>query len=62
MSTIYRIEPNRAYSGCIPTIVYSVQVLHRGAFKDIWVDVKSYESKSKAERLIKILKGEISLL
>ena len=42
--------------GCVPYTIYFVQKLGEGFFCDKWVNIKGFESKQKAEDLLKLLK------
>jgi len=57
---MYRLVPLYPYyKGCIPITIYMVQRLQEGWLCDKWVNVKGYEDRRKAEKLLKMLKGEL---
>lgn len=41
---------------CIPYTIYFVQKLEEGFFCNKWIDIKGFESRQKAEDLLKLLK------
>lgn len=54
----YRIVskyPVYVNGGCIPYTIFFVQKFEEGFFRDRWVDIKGFESKKRAEKLLKIL-------
>ena len=56
----YRIQakyPVYVNDGCIPYHIFFVQKLEEGFFFDRWVDIKGFEDRTKAEALLKLLKG-----
>lgn len=58
MAKRYRIQhryPCYSRGGWMPHDGYFVQVLKEGLFIDRWVDVKGFDSRKKAEELIKTL-------
>lgn len=57
----YRIKLGEAYDGCIPVSVWFVQVKKYTMLGVEWVNVKGYEERRKAEKLLRILSGEIKL-
>lgn len=57
----YKIKLGEAYNGCIPVSVWYVQVKKDTKFGVEWVNVKGYEERRKAEKLLRILTGEIKL-
>lgn len=57
----YKIKLGEAYNGCIPVSVWYVQVKKDTMFGVEWVNVKGYEERRKAEKLLRILSGEIKL-
>ena len=56
-----RIKLGEAYNGCIPVSVWFVQVKKDTMFGVEWVNVKGYEERRKAEKLLRILTGEIKI-
>ena len=57
----YRIKLGEAYNGCIPVSVWFVQKKIDTMFGVQWINVKGYQERSKAEKLLRILTGEIKL-
>ena len=57
----YRLKLGEAYNGCIPVSVWFVQVKKDTMFGVEWVNVKPYKERSKAEKLLRILSGEIKI-
>ena len=57
----YRLKLGEAYNGCIPVSVWFVQVKKDTMFGVEWVNVKGYEERRKAEKLLRILTGEIKI-
>ena len=57
----YRLKLGEAYNGCIPVSVWYVQVKKDTMCGVEWVNVKGYEERRKAEKLLRILTGEIKL-
>lgn len=58
----YRIKLGEAYNGCIPVSVWYVQVKKDTMFGvSEWVKVKGYQERRKAEKLLRILTGEIKI-
>lgn len=57
----YRIKLCEAYDGCIPVSVWFVQVKKDTMLGAEWVNVKDYEERRKAEKLLRILTGEIKI-
>lgn len=58
---MYRIVTTTAYDGCMPVTVYVVQKKVEKFFFDEWVDIRAYQSKETALRVMKILKGETKI-
>lgn len=57
----YRVKSGEAYNGCIPVSVWFVQVKKDTMLGTEWVNVKGYQERRKAEKLLRILTGEIKL-
>ena len=55
--TQFRITKGQGYNGCIPITVYWVQVLKRGLLSEKWVNVKGFDTYSRAKELLEILQG-----
>lgn len=55
----YRIVKEIRYSGCIPIVVYCVQVRKDKRLSSEWVNVKSFDTYKRAKELLNILKGGI---
>ena len=53
---IHAEYPVYVNGGCIPYTIYFVQKLEESFFFNKWVDIKGFESKKKAEELLKLLK------
>ena len=51
----YRIKIGEGYNGCEPITVYWVQVRKVGFLSDSWENIKGFESKQKAEKLLNFL-------
>lgn len=55
----YRIVKEIRYSGCIPIVVYCVQVRKDKRLSSEWVNVKSFDTYKRAKELLNILKEEL---
>ena len=55
---MYRIQKGEAYNGCIPISVWFVQMRRKALFSNEWINIKGYERRSKAEKLLNILTGK----
>lgn len=55
----YRSVKEIRYSGCIPIVVYCVQVRKDKRLSSEWVNVKSFDTYKRAKELLNILKGGI---
>lgn len=51
----YRIITGQCYNGCLPITVYWVQVLYKGPIYEKWVNVKGFDTYSRAKELLEIL-------
>ena len=54
----YRIVKEIGYSGCIPIVVYFVQVRKDKRISSEWVNVKGFDTYRKARELLYILNGD----
>ena len=52
----YRIIRGEGYDGCIPTIIYWVQVRKDKRLSYEWVNVKGFDTYKRAKELLNILK------
>ena len=50
-----RIVPMETHNGCIPVTVYMVQKYVDGLFFGKWQNIKGYEDKKKAVKLMRFL-------
>lgn len=56
---MYRIKMGQAYDGCIPVTVWYVQMHVTIVFVYAgWVNIKGYDKREKAQRLLDILNGK----
>ena len=55
---MYRIQQGEAYSGCIPITVWFVQVKRKTRFGYEWVNVKGFDRREMAEKLLNMLKSK----
>lgn len=53
----YRIHIGTGYNGCIPITVFWVQVRESGFWGDKWRDIKGFDTRKRAEELLKMLRG-----
>jgi hypothetical protein len=53
----YRIITGEAYNGCIPIIVYWVQVEKSAFFGSKWENVKGFDTYKRAKQLLDLLEG-----
>ena len=51
----YRIIRGEGYDGCIPTIIYWVQVRKDKRISYEWVNVKGFDTYKRAKELLNIL-------
>nr|UWG87115.1 MAG: hypothetical protein [Bacteriophage sp.] len=54
----YRIVKEIRYSGCIPIVVYCVQVRKDKRLLSEWVNVKGFDTYRKARELLNVLNGD----
>lgn len=55
----YRIIRGEGCNGCIPIIIYWVQVRKDKCISYEWVNVKGFDTYKRAEELLNVLKGGI---
>jgi hypothetical protein len=55
----YRIIRGEGYNGCIPIIIYWVQVRKDKCISYEWVNVKGFDTYKRAKELLNVLKGGI---
>ena len=55
----YRIVKEIRYSGCIPIVMYFVQVRKDKRISYEWVNVKGFDTYKRAKELLNVLKGGI---
>lgn len=48
----YRIIRGEGYDGCIPTIIYCVQVRKDKRLLSEWVNVKGFDTYRKSKRVV----------
>lgn len=53
----YRIIRGEGYNGCIPIIIYWVQVRKDKRISSEWVNVKGFDTYRKARELLYVLNG-----
>ena len=53
----YRIIRGEGYNGCIPIIIYWVQVRKDKRISSEWVNVKGFDTYKRAKELLDILMG-----
>lgn len=58
----YRIVKEIRYSGCIPIVVYCVQVRKDKRLSSEWVNVKGFDTYRKARELLYVLNGDYSMI
>lgn len=51
----YRITAKWGYNGCIPIVIYWVQVCEEGFFGVKWRNVKGFDTYASAEKLLRAL-------
>lgn len=56
----YRIIRGEGYNGCIPIIIYWVQVRKDKCISYEWVNVKGFDTYKRAKELLNVLKGGIT--
>lgn len=54
----YRIVKEIRYNGCIPIVVYCVQVRKDKRLSSEWVNVKGFDTYRKARELLFVLNGD----
>lgn len=54
----YRIIRGEGYNGCIPIIIYWVQVRKDKRISSEWVNVKGFDTYRKARELLCVLNGD----
>lgn len=54
----YRIIRGEGYNGCIPIIIYFVQVRKDKRISSEWVNVKGFDTYRKARELLNVLNGD----
>lgn len=54
----YRIVKEIRYSGCIPIVVYCVQVRKDKRLSSEWVNVKGFDTYKRAKELLDVLIGD----
>ena len=54
----YRIVKEIGYSGCIPIVVYCVQVRKDKRLSSEWVNVKGFDTYKRAKELLHVLNGD----
>lgn len=54
----YRITRGEGYNGCIPIIIYWVQVRKDKRISSEWVNVKGFDTYRKARELLNVLNGD----
>ena len=54
----YRIIQGEGYDGCLPIIVYWVQVKKHTTFGEKWTNIKGFDTYERAKELLEILIGE----
>jgi hypothetical protein len=54
----YRIVKEIGYSGCIPIVVYCVQVRKDKRISSEWVNVKGFDTYKRAKELLDVLNGD----
>jgi len=57
----YRIIRGEGCNGCIPIIIYWVQVRKDKRISYEWVNVKGFDTYKRAKELLNVLKGGIIL-
>lgn len=55
MSKRFRIIQGSGYNGCIPITVYWVQKLEEKTFTSKWINVKGFDTYSRAKELLEML-------
>lgn len=51
----YRIVKGEAYIGCMPTLIYYVQVRKDGLFCSSWKNIKGFDTYARAKELLNVL-------
>ncbi len=54
----YRIVKEIRYNGCIPIVVYCVQVRKDKRISSEWVNVKGFDTYKRAKELLDVLNGD----
>lgn len=54
---MYRIIRGEGYNGCIPIIIYWVQVRKDKRISSEWVNVKGFDTYKRAKELLDVLNG-----
>ena len=54
----YRIIRGEGYNGCIPIIIYFVQVRKDKRISSEWVNVKGFDTYKRAKELLDVLNGD----
>lgn len=54
----YRIHKGEAYDGCIPISVWFVQMRRKALLGYEWINIKGYDRRNKAEKLLNLLTGK----
>ena len=54
----YRIVKEIRYNGCIPIVVYFVQVRKDKRISSEWVNVKGFDTYKRAKELLDVLNGD----
>ena len=55
---MYRIQIGEVYDGCIPKTVWFVQMRRKTLLGYEWINIKGYDRRNKAEKLLNILTGK----
>ena len=53
---MYRIQIGEVYDGCIPKTVWFVQMKKGTMFGNKWINIKGFDKRERAEKLLNILK------
>lgn len=51
----YRITAKLGYNGCIPTVIYWVQVREKTFWRTKWRNIKGFDIYNRAEKLLRAL-------
>lgn len=54
---MYRIQIGEVYDGCIPITVLFVQMNKETMFGNKWINIKGFDRREMAEKLLNILKS-----